>query len=450
MYMSVTLFKKIGLSNFGFFVLVIVLVTIIFYVLFFKENREGFYPFTSSDPAEAEFNSVKSYILSKSVAAPTIVNVPANRANTPIGQFFVMGSYNSAITGNYVYPEMITFILGRGCRYLDFEILLIKDAPQVAYTTDKTYDTIDTYNYASLANIFRKIAANAFSTVSNKDDPVFINLRIKSKNHGDKTSHPIYPKVAAEIHQFFGKTGLLFSGKVNSLTPIGNLKGKIVIIMDKSINPNYEFESLSPAEQAALLAKNNVKTADDLPPEVMNPYTNPRRNYETQLFGKAITDFGESAEAKAAAAAKARAEEEKKREAAAAAAGGSGQAYYHITDFINIESASFQLYQHEYSELMATKPIEMNPSDKLCSGCDDLKHMRVIVPDMADLYKDSINKPFQPLLKNWGCQFVPFMFYANNFNELNRYESFFSREKTAFIFRRDALRQLKDAEYPSI
>ena len=232
--------------------------------------------------------------------------------------------------------------------------------------------------------------------------------------------------------------------------PISKLKGKIIIINDRTINPNYEFDSLSPSQQAAILAKNKVSKSDDLAPGYINPYTHPRQDLEFKLFGLNSA----AASAKAAAAKKAAAEAE---EAAKAAAKNTGDTdyddpkrpYYNITNYINVDSGSYDLYQHEYSEMLAVKPLEINPSENICVGCDNIRQLRVIVPDRNNLYTTSENKPFDQLLTSWGCQFVPFMYYAKNFDELNSYESFFNDHRTAFVFRSAAIQKIKDSTYPT-
>ena len=73
----------------------------------------------------------------------------------PLKQFCIKGSYNSAVTGNYVNLDMIKYVLSRGCRYLDFEVFMIDSSLNVSYTTDPKNNSLDTDNTLSLRENFK-------------------------------------------------------------------------------------------------------------------------------------------------------------------------------------------------------------------------------------------------------------------------------------------------------
>jgi hypothetical protein len=167
-------------------------------------------------------------------------NVSSSYSKLPLMEFCIKGSYNSALTGNYINAEMLKYLLSRGCRFFDFEVFYIQDptsgiySPQVAYSTDNKFVTIDTKNSILLDNILSTLVANGFSSniSPNSNDPLFINLRIKSNNHD------VYSAVAKSVH--FAISNKLYPKPVTQNTPIESLMGNIVLSVDKTIDYNYK------------------------------------------------------------------------------------------------------------------------------------------------------------------------------------------------------------------
>ena len=184
---------------------------------------EGFTLFNTPDN---ELTSVKN------VSPVRIQNLNSTYLNQPIRQFCIKSSYNTAVTGKFVNKDMIKYALSKGYRYLDFEIFLINNVPSVAYTTDPNYEIIDTDNSIPLSSAFNTVIVNAFSGTSpNKTDPLFINLRIKSND----TS--VYKAVANTIYNAL--LPKLYSEKVTNETKMEDIMGQIVLIMDRTVAPNY-------------------------------------------------------------------------------------------------------------------------------------------------------------------------------------------------------------------
>jgi len=171
-----------------------------------------------------------------------IENINPNYAFRPIREYVIKSSYNSAITGNYVNADMIKYLLGRGCRFFDFEIFYIKQTPVVAYSTDSTFNTIDTDNYILLDSILYTLVSNSFSSTSpNSRDPLFVQLRIKSNDPN------IYNAVAKSID--YNLNGKLYNKQVTNDTKLSDIMGQIVIIMDKTINRNYSDMAMCTQKQ---------------------------------------------------------------------------------------------------------------------------------------------------------------------------------------------------------
>jgi hypothetical protein len=73
----------------------------------------------------------------------------------------------------------------------------------------------------------------------NFNDPLFINLRIKSN---DPT---IYDNIAISINAAFTDSERLFQGQVNHDTPISELLGKVIIILDNNAIVDNNTQNLA-------------------------------------------------------------------------------------------------------------------------------------------------------------------------------------------------------------
>jgi hypothetical protein len=174
------------------------------------------------------------------------INKSAPTYNLPLKEYCIKGSYNTALTGRYVNLDMIKYVLSRGCRFLDFEIFYINGIPYVASSTDPTYTMLDTVNKLLLDDVLASVVSNAFAPPSpNVNDPLFIHLRVKSKDDS------IYKAIAKAID--YGLKSRLFKGKVKKDTLLSEIMGKIIIVMDKEMNPTYAaLSQCSPDKQNCL------------------------------------------------------------------------------------------------------------------------------------------------------------------------------------------------------
>jgi len=195
-------------------------------------NKEPF--FSSSDPT-SELNALKDNSININMKS-----LPTTYKDLPLVEFCIKGSYNSAFTGNYINTDMIIYLLSRGCRFFDFEVYFVQDAtsglytPQVAYSTDGKFVVLESKNSILLDNVLSVLVANAFSSFKspNNNDPLFVNLRIKSNNND------IYKAVGSSIHNTLSSK--LYNGSVTQTTPIKNLMGSVVLSIDKTIDFNYK------------------------------------------------------------------------------------------------------------------------------------------------------------------------------------------------------------------
>ena len=102
--------------------------------------------------------------------------------------YYIKTAYNCCSGGSYkndfVDTCILKDILKQGVRGLDFEIFSIDDKPVVATSTSDSYYIKETFNYINFADVMNIIRDYAFSSSGspNKDDPIIIQLRIKSTN----------------------------------------------------------------------------------------------------------------------------------------------------------------------------------------------------------------------------------------------------------------------------
>jgi hypothetical protein len=180
---------------------------------------------------DAEFKSIKDK------ATPiSIKNINPEYANLSLKEYCIKGSYNSAWTGNYVNLEMISYVLSRGCRFLDFEVYYIKKnnlmMPVIGVSNDPKAGSIINDSNILLDNALTTAIASAFSSTSpNNNDPLFINLRIKA------TNTEVYHAVAKSVD--YALKNKLFKDKINKNTKLENIMGKVVLLIDKTINYKY-------------------------------------------------------------------------------------------------------------------------------------------------------------------------------------------------------------------
>lgn len=176
--------------------------------------------------------------LMKVVTGTNISSITTN-TDLPLCEFCVKSSYNSALSGNYVGTEAIKYVLSRGCRFIDFEIYYIDNVPCVAYSTDPTFVTLTSKNFITLNEALQTVAMNAFSAPSpNLGDPLFMQLRIKSKNDD------ILNQTGMAIKNYLSSR--LFKGKVDSNTKLKDLLGQIILIIDTKYSPLYKDENKYP------------------------------------------------------------------------------------------------------------------------------------------------------------------------------------------------------------
>jgi len=176
------------------------------------------------------------------------ISMPIKIATTtqtdlPISQYAIKASYNSAISGYYVSTDAIKYILGRGCRFVDFQVFIDtanKNVPIVSHSvandssifgeTELIATKLDTINTITLTDVLTTCSTSAFNSgiSPNYGDPLFIRLRIKGPASipFDTIADVIENTIGGQIYG--GKTPKLIDGEL----PLKYIMGKIVLLIE--------------------------------------------------------------------------------------------------------------------------------------------------------------------------------------------------------------------------
>ena len=183
-----------------------------------------------------------------------------------LNQYMIMASCDTAYDGSMVTTTQLLSVIQTGCRFYDFQVFYDDTEsygmarPYIGYSTpDPTFVSIQGVNTDStkrltLVQVLTTIASNCFNPFApNFYDPVFIHLRIKSMNEN------IYDQVAQNIHDtitsrlFLDQTGRAIP--VHKETLLRELMGKIIIVVNRTLNPHYlQTTACEPALSANNLA----------------------------------------------------------------------------------------------------------------------------------------------------------------------------------------------------
>lgn len=165
----------------------------------------------------------------------------ANREQ-PLRNFYIKTALNCCCLGewknNYVDMVALEYAIKQGYRCLDFEIYSLNDVPIVAASTKmEDFHHTETFNHLNFTDVCTTINELAFTQAPNKDDPLLINLRIKSKNKNANFTKSIIKCINQFGNRLLGpEYNYEFGGHNLGKVPIKNFMGKVIIMVDIS-NP---------------------------------------------------------------------------------------------------------------------------------------------------------------------------------------------------------------------
>ena len=232
--------------NYFHSVLSIIAVLLILYIIYKLKYKKRILIDTNASPVVETFDEADTVKAAAEAEVDSIVpkynqfnniqSIKDKFTNMPLHEYCIKASYNTARSGKYVSTKMIAAVINRGCRFLDFEVFYIKEGnlymPKVTVSSDVNYALLDTKNSITLDDVFTTVATNAFSQNSpNSDDPVFVHLRIKSRDSN------VYQAVAKAIDANL-KT-VAYTGKISNTTNLSELMRKVIVIVDSTVQPGY-------------------------------------------------------------------------------------------------------------------------------------------------------------------------------------------------------------------
>lgn len=186
---------------------------------------------------------------------PGISSVSIDRRDLPLSQFMIKASYLSAYDGTKMSLDQLKKVIGRGCRFVDFEVFSSQDQDAfLGYSVDPEYRIIKGFGNSmddriTIEQAFSVLAANSFGVLPpNPQDPMIIQLRVKSDDPY------IYIMIANAIKKTLSPK-LYMDRTAHKATPVtkdtmlSEIMGKFVIVLDRSTNleptytPSQCFES---------------------------------------------------------------------------------------------------------------------------------------------------------------------------------------------------------------
>jgi hypothetical protein len=162
--------------------------------------------------------------------APNTKITNTRNTDMPLIEYCMFASSNTAVTGSRVNLDMIANVLTRGCRFIDLEIYSIDGKPVIGYSTDIKNFNLEIDNTIPLSDALNKISTIGFAESPNSNDPIFINLRVKTKDA------KLYEKIASTLDETVGPQ--LYTGDKIKLkeTRFSAVLKKIIIILDDTID----------------------------------------------------------------------------------------------------------------------------------------------------------------------------------------------------------------------
>jgi len=202
--------------------------------------------------------------------------------------YHVMSSYNSCCSGefqsNTVTLDALKNVIKQGVRLLDFEIFSLKNKPIVAVSdTEETY-LKKSINHLELYDVLNTINNDCFkqSSCPNPKDPLFIHLRIKTKNRNIydkihsimKENKSFYRKLLDDKYK---KNGEITNAKIREATLEDLInhsrgEGKIVIICS---DPNFKYEGTSFENDCMHIGNNNPLVSFLPDDKIINSFSPP-------------------------------------------------------------------------------------------------------------------------------------------------------------------------------
>ena len=171
-----------------------------------------------------------------------------------LGDYFIMGSYNSCCGGDYendhVDTSTLADIIGMGVRFLDFEIYSVDGKTVVSSSSNDNIYKKGTYNELNIAEVFDIIQMTAFGHLTpNSNDPLFLHFRIKSSQK--RVFDDLAKQIENKCKRKLLNTTFAYANRNKSIynVPMKTLQSKIIICVESQESyfkqsPLYEYTNI--------------------------------------------------------------------------------------------------------------------------------------------------------------------------------------------------------------
>jgi len=154
--------------------------------------------------------------------------------------YYMMTAYNCCCSGEYAADFVSTValetVIKQGARVLDFEIYSVDGVPVVAASSQPEFSMKEVYNYVPFAEAIKIVSQLAFSAngAQNSSDPLFLCLRIKSRNIMIYQSIADILKTNLSSKLLDPRFAYSFHGEDLGKIRLTSLMDKVIIIIDET------------------------------------------------------------------------------------------------------------------------------------------------------------------------------------------------------------------------
>jgi hypothetical protein len=154
--------------------------------------------------------------------------------------YYMMTAYNCCCSGEYASDFVSTValetVIKQGARVLDFEIYSVDGVPVVAASSQPEFSMKEVYNYVPFAEAIKIVSQLAFSAngAQNSSDPLFLCLRIKSRNIMIYQSIADILKTNLSSKLLDPRFAYSFHGEDLGKIRLTSLMDKVIIIIDET------------------------------------------------------------------------------------------------------------------------------------------------------------------------------------------------------------------------
>jgi hypothetical protein len=171
---------------------------------------------------------------------PGSINDVDERYSYLLRDYYIMTAYNCCCSGEYASDFVSTValetVIKRGARVLDFEIYSVDGIPVVAASSKPEFTMKEVYNYVPFAEAIKVVKQFAFSTTGaqNSNDPLFLCLRIKSRNIMIYQAIADILKTNLSSNLLDPRFAYSFHGEDLGKIRLTSLMKKVIIIIDET------------------------------------------------------------------------------------------------------------------------------------------------------------------------------------------------------------------------